>query len=131
MLRICPSWPRSGLKLSPILASPYEHASYCHAQLAVYCNGSSFTPSAPLLSGWLLTNVQANITTILHNTWYTYIYITIVLLFISSFYTSSIFLGRLAAPNSHRLLHGLSTHVLCIGVLHRIYLQHCYTIDEP
>ncbi len=33
--RICPSWPRSRLKLSPILASPYEHASCCHAQPSI------------------------------------------------------------------------------------------------
>ncbi len=57
-----------------------------------------------LLSGWLLTNVQGNITTTLQDTWHTCIYITLVLLLISSFYTSSIFLGRLAAPNLHRLL---------------------------
>ncbi len=44
--------------------------------LAVYCNGSSFTPSAPLLSGWLLTNVQAHITTTLkRHILHIYIYI--------------------------------------------------------
>ncbi len=57
-----------------------------------------------LLSGWLLTNVQVNITTTLHDTRYTYIYITSALLFISSFYTSSILLGRLADPNPSRWL---------------------------
>jgi hypothetical protein len=65
-----------------------------------------FHTQRTLLSGWLLTNVQVNITTTLYDTWYTSIYITLVLLFISSIYTSSIFLGRLAAPNSHRLLQG-------------------------
>ncbi len=50
--------------------------------LAVNCNSSSFTPSTPLLYGWLLTKVQANITTTLHNTWHTCIYIKIVSLFI-------------------------------------------------
>jgi hypothetical protein len=34
--RIHPSWPRSRLKLSPILASPYEHASCCHAQPSIF-----------------------------------------------------------------------------------------------
>jgi hypothetical protein len=53
-----------------------------------------------LLSGWLLTNVQVNITTTLHDTRHTCIYITLVLLFISSLFTSSIFLGRLAVLNS-------------------------------
>ncbi len=32
---ICPSWPCSRLKLSPILASAYEHASCCHAQPSI------------------------------------------------------------------------------------------------
>jgi hypothetical protein len=49
-----------------------------------------------LLSGWLLTNVQVNIITTLHNIWHISIYITSALLFISSFYTSSILLGRQA-----------------------------------
>ncbi len=62
-----------------------------------------------LLSGWLLTNIQVNIITTLHDIGHTCIYITWVLLFISSFYTSSIFLGRLAALHSFRLLHNLSS----------------------
>ncbi len=33
--RIRPSWPRSKLKLCPILASTYEHASCCHAQPSI------------------------------------------------------------------------------------------------
>jgi hypothetical protein len=60
-----------------------------------------------LLSGWLLTNVQVNITTTIHDTWHTCIYITSALLFISSFYTSSILLGRLADPDPSRRLHYL------------------------
>ncbi len=110
--RICPSWLCSGLKLSPILALPYEHGSCCHAQLNIWLFIATVQVSHTqhlLLSGWLLTNVQVNITTMLHDTWHTCIYITLVLLFISSFYTSSIFLGRLAAPNSHRLLQYLPT----------------------
>jgi hypothetical protein len=33
--RIRPSWPRFGIRLSPTLTSPYEHASCCHAQLGI------------------------------------------------------------------------------------------------
>jgi hypothetical protein len=40
------------------------------------------SPQCLLLSGWLLTNVQVNITTTLHDTWHTCIYITLVLLFV-------------------------------------------------
>jgi hypothetical protein len=58
------------------------------------------TPQHLLPSGWLLTNVQANITTMLHDTGYTCIYITLVLLFIFFFLISSIFLGRLAVLHS-------------------------------
>jgi hypothetical protein len=71
--------------------------------LAVYCT-AQVSPQRLLLSGRLLTNVQVNITTMLHDTWHTCIYITLVLLFISSFYTSSIFLGRLAVLHLLRLL---------------------------
>ncbi len=82
--RIRPSWPRSGLKLSPILTSPYEHASCCHALLGILLFIAMVQVShlAPLLSGWLLTNIQVNITTTPHNTWYTCLYITLALLFI-------------------------------------------------
>ncbi len=46
-----PSWPRSKLKLSPILASPYEHASVAMPgwYLAVHCNSSSFTPTPSII----------------------------------------------------------------------------------
>jgi hypothetical protein len=74
-----PSWPRSKLKLSPILAKPYEHASVATPgrYLAVFCNGSSFTPGPSTI--WeLLTNVEVNIITMLHDTRHTCIYITLV-----------------------------------------------------
>ncbi len=104
--RIRPSWPRSGLRLSPTLASPHKHASCCHAQpgILLFIAAVQVSPQRLLLSGWLLTTVQVNITTTLHNTWHTRIYITLVLLFISSFYTSSIFLVRLAVLHSLRPL---------------------------
>jgi hypothetical protein len=100
--RIRLSWPRSKLKLSPTLASPYEHASCCHTQLVSCCllQRFKFHTQCHLLSGWLLTNVQVNIITTLHDTRHTCMYITLALLFISSSYTFSIFLGRLAALHS-------------------------------
>jgi hypothetical protein len=98
--RIHPSWPRSGLKLSPILASRYEHASCCHAQpsnllFIAMVQVSHQAPSAI----WVASHyIQVNITTTLHDTWHTCIYITSALLLIPPFYTSSILLGRLAVP---------------------------------
>jgi hypothetical protein len=59
--------------------------------LAVYCNGLSFTPSAFYNLGCFSLMYC---TSKHHDTTHTCIYITLVLLFISSFYTSSIFLGR-------------------------------------
>jgi hypothetical protein len=35
ILELRPSWSCSGLKLSPILASPHEHASCCHTQPSI------------------------------------------------------------------------------------------------
>ncbi len=69
--RIRPAWPCSGLRLSPILASPYEHASCCHAQPGslLFIAKVQVSHLAPLLSGWLVTNVQVNITTTPHNIW--------------------------------------------------------------
>jgi hypothetical protein len=86
-LRIHPSWPCSGHRLNPILASPYEHASCCHAQPGVqlFMTTVQVSPQRLLLSGWLLTNVQVNITTALHDTGHTCIYITLVLLFMFFF----------------------------------------------
>jgi hypothetical protein len=43
------------------------------------------SPQRLLLSGWLLTNVQVNITTALHSTGRTHIYISLVLLFMFFF----------------------------------------------
>jgi hypothetical protein len=91
----------------PCSGLTHEHASCCHAQLVSYCllQWLKFHTPGLLLSGWLLTNVQVNIIMTQHSTRHTCIYITLVLLLISSFYTSSIFLGRLAALHSLRHLH--------------------------
>ncbi len=94
-----PSWPRSKLKLSPILASPYEHASVATPgrYLAVYCNGSSFTPGPSTI--WeLFTNVQVNIIITLHDMRHTCIYITLVLLFIFFFLYIFYFPGQAGCP---------------------------------
>jgi hypothetical protein len=84
---IRPSWPRSGHRLNPILASPYEHASCCHAQPGVqlFMTMVQVSPQHLLLSGWLLTNAQINITIALHDTVHTCIYIKLVLLFMLCF----------------------------------------------
>jgi hypothetical protein len=91
----------------PYSGLTHEHASCCHAQLVSCCllQRFKFHTQHFLLSGWLLTNVQVNIITTLHDTRHTCIYIRLALPFISSFYTSSIFLGRLAALHSLRPLH--------------------------
>ncbi len=81
-----------------------------------------------LLSWWLLTNVQVNITTTLHDTWHTCIYITLALQFISSFYTSSVFLGRLALLDSHRLLQVLP-EILIYTCNSRYSAQRFYFLD--
>jgi hypothetical protein len=91
--------PFSGLTLRACSLLP------CPACILLFTATVQVSHPALLLSGWLLTNVQVNIITMLHNTRHTCIYITLVLLFISSFYTSSIFLGRLAALYSLRPLH--------------------------
>ncbi len=93
-----------GLNWAHIPASPYEHASCCHTQPSIWlfiatAQVSHLAPSATV-SGWLLTNVQVNITTMLHDTWHTCIYITLALQFIPSSYTSSILLSRLTVPDS-------------------------------
>jgi hypothetical protein len=60
--------------------------------LAVYYSRSGFTPNAFLLSGWLLTNVQVNIITMLHNIcahmYIHHIGITILLFFLHVFHSS-------------------------------------------
>ncbi len=80
---------------------------------------SHITPS--LLSGWLLTNVQVNNTTTLHDTHgRTYIHhigITILLLF----YTSSTFLGRPAGPDPCCLIHYCCTNMHTLDGTARIY----------
>ncbi len=53
-----PFWPLPLSRLLVAMSTQY---------LAVYLNGSGFTPNAFLLSGWLLTNVQVNNITTLHN----------------------------------------------------------------
>ncbi len=64
--------------------------------------------------------VQVNITTTLQDTWNTCIYITLVLQSISSFYTSSILLGRLLSSTLSvryksytNTLHLCENYVLC------------------
>ncbi len=86
--RIRPSWPRCRSRLSLLLVSLSEHTSCYHAQPSILLFisvgwVSHLMPS--LLSGWLLTNVQVNNITMLHNTHgHTYIQhigITILLFF--------------------------------------------------
>jgi hypothetical protein len=43
------------------------------------------SPQCLLLSGWLLTDVQVNVTPAIHDTWQTLIYITLLLLFMFFF----------------------------------------------
>ncbi len=105
--RIRPSWPRCRLRLSLLLVSLTQHASCCHAQPSILLfismgRVSLLTPS--LLSGWLLTNVQVNNITTLHDT-HKHLYITSALLFFSSSYTSSTLFGRPASSDSSRLTH--------------------------
>jgi hypothetical protein len=87
--RVRPSWPHSGHRLNPILASPYEHASCCHAQHGIwlFMTAVKVSPQRLLLSGWLLFNVQVHITTTIHDIGHMYcIYITLSLLFIFFFF---------------------------------------------
>jgi hypothetical protein len=101
--RIRPSWPRSGHRLNPILASPYEHPSCCHAQPGVelFMTTVQVSPQCLLLSGWLLTNV---LTSKHHNSVtrygaHMYIHHTSITIHVL-LYTSSILLGRLAVLHS-------------------------------
>ncbi len=96
--------PHSGLSLWACILLPHPSGI-----LLFIATVQVSHPRLPL-SGWLLTNVQVNIITMLHDTRHTCIYITLVLPFIASFYTSSIFLGRLAALHSLCLLHLLPYH---------------------
>ncbi len=85
--RILPSWPRSEHVLNPSLAPSYEHASCCHAQPGVqlFMTMVQVLPKRLLLSGWLLTNIQVNITTVIYDTGHRLIYITQLLLFMFFF----------------------------------------------
>jgi hypothetical protein len=67
---------------------------------------SHLTPS--LLSGWLLTNVQANNITTLHDTQ------GHTLLFFSSSYTSSTLFGRPASSDSSRLTQYIIFHEIVL-----------------
>ncbi len=84
--RVRPSWPRSKLRLSPTLVSPHKHATCCHAQpgIKLFITPVQVSPQHLLLSGWLLTNVQANIRTTLHDTGHTCIYSTTHILSITN-----------------------------------------------
>ncbi len=69
--RIGPSCPRSRLRLSTFLASPFEHASCCHVQPGILLfisvgRVSHLTPSC-YLGGFSLMYVQVNNITTLHN----------------------------------------------------------------
>ncbi len=111
--RIHPSWPWSRLRLSLLLAFHSKCIHCCHVSSSILL----FIPTERvshlnplLLSGWLLTNVQVNNTTTLHDTHrHTYIHhigITILL----PFYTSSTLLGRLAGPDSSCRIQFWSTN---------------------
>jgi hypothetical protein len=104
--RMHPSWPRCRLGLSLLLVSLSKHASCYHTQPSILLfismgRVSHLTPS--LLSGWLLTNVQVNNITTLHDTHgHTYkhhISITILLFF----HTSSTLFGWLADSDPFHL----------------------------
>jgi hypothetical protein len=71
--------------------------------LAVYCNGSSFTPSTfCYLDGFSLMYTKTSQQPYMTHGTHVCIYITLALLFTSSSDTSSILLGRLAVPVSGR-----------------------------
>ncbi len=86
--------PHSGLTLQGCILLPRP------AGILLFIAKVQVSHPAPSTIWVALTNVQVNIITTVHYTRHTCIYITVVLLFISSFYTSSIFLGRLAALHS-------------------------------
>ncbi len=85
--RIRPSWPRSRLRLSLLLAFHSKGISCCHASLSILVfldRVSHLVPS--LLSRWLLTNVQVNNTTTLYDTHeHTYIHHIGITILLSSF----------------------------------------------
>jgi hypothetical protein len=119
--KIRPLWPRSRLRLSLLLVFRSECISCCHASPSILLFiptdwVSHLTPS--LLSRWLLTNVQINNTTTLHDTHgHTYIHhigITILL----PTHTSSTLCGRLADPDPSCLIQQYTNppiHLLAIN----------------
>ncbi len=110
--RIHLSWPRSRLGLSLLLVFLSECISclLCPSRILLFVptdRVSHLYPSS--LSGGLLTNVQVNNITTLHDTHgHTYIHhigITIVL----PFYTSCTLLGKAAGPDPSRLTQYFQT----------------------
>ncbi len=93
--RLRPSWPRSRLRLSLLLVSLSECIFCCHVppsiSLCIPTDRVSHLMLS-LLSGWLLTNVQVNNITTLHDT---HIYITSALLFFFLFTLIPLFLAGL------------------------------------
>ncbi len=102
--RIHPSWPRSWLRLSLLLAFHSTCIPCCHAPFCILLfvpNGSGFTlPFPSLLSGWLLTNVQVSNTTKLYDTHrHAYIHHISITILLSNFLLTlppSLLAGRLA-----------------------------------
>ncbi len=96
-----------GLDRAPFRPPPCELTSCCHAQAGslLFIATVQVSHLAPLLFGWLPTNVQVNITTFPHNIW-THGYTSTSHQYYYSLFllprTSPIFLGRLAVPESHR-----------------------------
>jgi hypothetical protein len=116
--------PHSGLTLRACILVP------CPAGILCLLQRIKFHTQHLLLFGWLLTDVQVNIITTLHDTRHTCIYVTLVLLSISSFYTSSIFLGRLAALHSLHPLQLLHVFFITVGtvpdrICQRIFPKSC------
>jgi hypothetical protein len=70
------------------------------------------SPQRLLLSGWLLTNVQVNITIAIYDTGHTLIYITITTIRVL-LYTSSILLGWLAVLHSRCPLQIRTSTEIC------------------
>jgi hypothetical protein len=105
--RIRPSWPPSRLRLSLLLVSLSECISCYHVQPSILLliltdRFSHLTPS--LLSGWLLTDIQVNNLTTLHNT-HGHIYIHhIGITILLPSYTSSTLLGLPAGTDPSHLI---------------------------
>jgi hypothetical protein len=121
--RICPSWPRSRLRLSLLLVSLSKFL-VCHGSSSILLFVSTDRVSHPtpsLRSRRLLTNVQVNNITTLHDTHiYTYIHHTGITILLP-FYTSSTLLGRPAGPDPSRLTpySGVHSLVICTSCILR------------